>query len=67
MMVDGGGNPHQLQGLPGQKRVWKGYNVVIENVSLVMNYRSQFNDVLAKGTHDELLEILRKKAKGQKS
>ena len=47
--------------------MWKGYNVVIENVSLVMNYRSQFNDVLAKGTHDELLEILRKKAKGQKS
>jgi len=25
------------------------------------------NDILAKGTHDELLEILRKKAKGQKS
>lgn len=47
--------------------MWKVYDVVIENVSLVMDYRSQFNDILAKGTHDELLEILRKKAKGQKS
>jgi hypothetical protein len=32
-----------------------------------MNYRSQSNKILAKGTLDELLEILRKKAKGQKS
>jgi hypothetical protein len=32
-----------------------------------MNYRSQSNKILAKGTPDELLEILRKKAKGQKS
>jgi phospholipid transport system substrate-binding protein len=46
---------------------WKVYDVVVENVSLVMNYRSQFNDILAKNTPDELLEILRKKVKGQKS
>jgi len=46
---------------------WKVYDVVVENVSLVMNYRSQFNEILAKGTPDELLEILRKKVKGQKT
>jgi phospholipid transport system substrate-binding protein len=46
---------------------WKVYDVVVENVSLVMNYRSQFNEILAKGTPDELLEILRKKVKGQKA
>jgi phospholipid transport system substrate-binding protein len=46
---------------------WKVYDVVVENVSLVMNYRSQFNEILAKNTPDELLEILRKKVKGQKS
>jgi len=44
--------------------VWKVYDVVIENVSLVQNYRSQFNDILAKNTPDQLLEILRKKVKG---
>ena len=45
---------------------WKVYDVVVENVSLVMNYRSQFNEILSKGTPDDLLEILRKKVKGQK-
>ena len=47
--------------------MWKVYGVVVENVSLVMNYRSQFNEILAKGTPDELLEIPRKKAKKQKT
>jgi phospholipid transport system substrate-binding protein len=42
---------------------WKVYDVVVENVSLVQNYRSQFNDILAKNTPDHLLEILRKKVK----
>jgi phospholipid transport system substrate-binding protein len=44
---------------------WKVYDVVIENVSLVQNYRSQFNAILAKNTPDQLLEVLRKKVKGQ--
>ena len=44
---------------------WKVYDVVIENVSLVQNYRSQFNSILAKNTPDQLLETLRKKVKGQ--
>jgi phospholipid transport system substrate-binding protein len=34
-------------------------------VSLVQNYRSQFNSILAKNTPDQLLETLRKKVKGQ--
>jgi phospholipid transport system substrate-binding protein len=44
---------------------WKVYDVVIENVSLVLNYRTQFNDILVKNTPEQLLEILRKKVKGQ--
>ena len=44
---------------------WKVYDVVIENVSLVLNYRTQFNDTLAKSSIDQLLETLRKKVKGQ--
>jgi phospholipid transport system substrate-binding protein len=44
---------------------WKVYDVTIENVSLVQNYRTQFNDILAKNTTEQLLEILRKKVKAQ--
>ena len=46
---------------------WKVYDVVIENLSLVQNYRSQFDDILSRKTPDQLLEILRKKVKDQKS
>jgi phospholipid transport system substrate-binding protein len=44
---------------------WKVYDVVVENVSLVQNYRTQFNDILSSNTPDQLLEILRKKVKAQ--
>jgi phospholipid transport system substrate-binding protein len=44
---------------------WKVYDVVIENVSLVLNYRTQFNDILAKNNPEHLLETLRQKVKGQ--
>jgi len=45
--------------------VWKVYDVVIENVSLVQNYRTQFSEILAKNTTEQLLEILRKKVKAK--
>jgi phospholipid transport system substrate-binding protein len=44
---------------------WKVYDVVIENVSLVLNYRTQFNEILVKNTPEQLLEILRNKVKGR--
>jgi len=44
---------------------WKVYDVVVENVSLAHNYRTQFNDILAKNNIEYLLETLRKKVKGQ--
>ena len=40
---------------------WKVYDVIIEGVSMVKNYRSQFNNILTKKPPEELLEILRKK------
>jgi phospholipid transport system substrate-binding protein len=43
--------------------VWKVYDVVVENVSLVQNYRTQFNDILGKNTIDQLIDILRKKVR----
>ncbi len=44
---------------------WKVYDVIIENVSLVLNYRTQFNTILEKNTPEGLLEILRKKVEAQ--
>lgn len=38
---------------------WKVYDVIIENVSLVQNYRTQFNDILSRNTPEQLLQILR--------
>ena len=40
---------------------WKVSDVVIENVSLVNNYRSQFNRVLAKSSYQELIETMKQK------
>ncbi len=44
---------------------WLVYDVVIEGVSLVMNYRSQFNSILARSTPDELLDKIQKKVDKQ--
>lgn len=44
---------------------WKVYDVKIEGVSLVQNYRSQFNEILSKETPDELIKRLNKKLKEQ--
>lgn len=41
---------------------WKVYDVVIENISLVNNYRAQFNSVLARSSFDGLLRKLQAKA-----
>ena len=41
---------------------WRVYDVVVEGISLVNNYRSQFREILINKTPDDLLEILRKKA-----
>ena len=41
---------------------WVVYDVIIENVSLIKNYRSQFKDILAKGTPDELIARVSERA-----
>lgn len=46
---------HRVQG------EWKIYDVVVEDISLVGNYRSQFSRILARGTFDDLLRQLREK------
>jgi phospholipid transport system substrate-binding protein len=45
---------------------WKIIDVIIEGVSLVSNFRSQFQDVVASGGPEQLLSLLREKnAKGE--
>ena len=39
---------------------WKIYDVEIEGVSVLLTYRSQFNDILKNGTIEDLLSRLEK-------
>src|SRR5262245_16608053 len=41
---------------------WKVYDVVAENISLVNNYRSQFNRVITKDSYEELVRRLKDKS-----
>jgi phospholipid transport system substrate-binding protein len=47
---------HQVDGR------WRIYDVVAENISLVNNYRSQFNRVIGKSSFEELLKIMKQQA-----
>jgi phospholipid transport system substrate-binding protein len=40
---------------------WKVTDVVIENISVVNNYRSQFNRVLSKSSFEDLTEAMKQK------
>ena len=40
---------------------WKVYDVIVEGISLVQNYRTQFREILANNSPEEVLKILREK------
>ena len=40
---------------------WKIYDVVVENISLVNNYRSQFNRIIANSSYEELVRRMKEK------
>ncbi len=40
---------------------WKIYDVVVENISLINNYRSQFNRIITKISYDELVSRMKQK------
>ncbi len=40
---------------------WKVYDVVIENISLVNNYRSQFSRIIANSSYEELVRRMKEK------
>ncbi|MDH4232204.1 MAG: ABC transporter substrate-binding protein [Nitrospirota bacterium] len=43
----------------GQK--WEVYDIVIEGISLVNNYRTQFNQIIRSGSYEDLVQKLKKK------
>ncbi len=45
----------------GKNGSWQVYDMVIEGVSLVGNYRSQFSQILEKDSYAELIKTLKKK------
>jgi phospholipid transport system substrate-binding protein len=40
---------------------WKVYDLVIEDISVVNNYRSQFNRVIARSSFEELVRVMKEK------
>ncbi len=42
---------------------WLIYDIVAENVSLVRNYRNQFNRILSKSSYEELVQTIQSKLK----
>lgn len=50
-----------------QNGVWKIYDVRIEGVSLVINYRTQFKEILLKESPAQLISRIKKKLEEQKS
>ena len=41
---------------------WRIYDIVAENISIVNNYRSQFNRVIARSSFEELLKTMKQQA-----
>ena len=51
---------YKLRQLNGQ---WKVYDAVVDNISVINNYRSQFDRVIASSSYEELVKRLREKAR----
>ncbi len=43
---------------------WLVYDISIEGVSLINNYRSQFNNIIVRSSYDKLIKMLRAKVQG---
>ena len=50
--------------LTNKTEQWRVYDVVIEGVSMVKNYRGQFREILSKKKPEDLLQTLREKTQG---
>lgn len=60
-LKDGKAIPVAYRMLPKNGQ-WRVYDVLIEGISLVKNYRTQFHDILSKNSPDQLIERVQSKA-----
>ena len=44
-----------------KEQKWEVYDIFVEGVSLVNNYRTQFNQIIRSGSYEELVTRLKKK------
>ena len=66
-IIQGGAQPIRVNyALSKRTGKWLVFDIVIEGVSLVTNYRSQFSSVIKKNGIDTLIKRLAKKNKGKK-
>ena len=60
-----GGSPVQIDyNLEKKAEGWKAYDVIVGGVSLVTNYRDEFNDQIAKGGIDGLVKTIADRNRG---
>ncbi len=50
-----------------KNKAWVVYDVIIEGISMIKNYRDQFREILAKNSPDELIKRVQQKAVEQKN
>jgi phospholipid transport system substrate-binding protein len=61
-LISKGNKISMLYKLYPSSNSWKIYDVEIEGVSIIRSYRSQFTEILQKGTFDELLQKMQEPA-----
>ena len=62
LLISKGKKISMLYKLYSSNNSWKIYDVEIEGVSIIRSYRSQFNEILQKGTFDDLLQKMERPA-----
>jgi len=59
-LISKGNKISMLYKLYPSSNIWKIYDIEIQGVSIIRSYRSQFREILQKGTFDDLLQRMQK-------
>jgi phospholipid transport system substrate-binding protein len=62
LLISKGKKISMLYKLYPASNTWKIYDIEIQGVSIIRSYRAQFNEILQKGTFDDLLQKMQKPA-----
>jgi phospholipid transport system substrate-binding protein len=60
LLISKGKKISMLYKLYPASNTWKIYDIEIQGVSIIRSYRAQFNEILQKGTFDDLLQKMQK-------